>query len=314
VVAPLPEPVGIHVQAWRRALCEPTRDRIIPHITLAPPQSVSEERVPAAIALVDQAAADGVPGVVTLHGAATFLPDSPVTYLDVTGGGPALAALEAALRAEPLSRRTHPFHPHVTVAQELPAADLEAAAADLGDFHAAFPLREIALMVQGGDRLWRPLHTATVGASEVVREVPVAEAASAAVFLVDPPLVLLGLRSSHPGRRYPGVWDALGGKPEEGEPLLGALLREVREEADVELLEAALLGCFHDGERADAFYVATTWRGQIRNTEPDEHTRLEWVPLDQASGRPMAPTTRRALSRLIEVLGGTGTVGGAGLS
>jgi 8-oxo-dGTP pyrophosphatase MutT (NUDIX family)/2'-5' RNA ligase len=314
VVAPLPQPLGTYVQAWRRALCEPTRDRIVPHITLAPPQSVPEEQVPAAIALVDQAAAAGVPGVVALHAAATFLPDSPVTYLDVAGGGPALAALEAALRAEPLSRRTHPFHPHVTVAQELPPADLEAAAAELGNFHAAFPLREIALMVQGGDRVWRPLHTAAVGASELVREVPVAEAASAAVFLVDPPWVLLGLRSTHPGRRYPGVWDALGGKPEEGEPLLAALVREAKEEADVEPLEAALLGCFHDSERADAFFVATAWRGQVRNTEPEEHTRLEWVPLDEAAGRPMAPTTRRALGRLIEVLSGSGTVGGAGWS
>jgi 8-oxo-dGTP pyrophosphatase MutT (NUDIX family)/2'-5' RNA ligase len=310
VVAPLPEPVGIYVQAWRRALCEPTRERIVPHITLAPPQSIPEEQVPAAVALVEAAAAAGVPGVVTLHGAATFLPDSPVTYLVVAEGGPALAALEAALRAEPLSRRAHPFHPHVTVAQELPPADLEAAVADLGDFHAAFQLGEIALMVQGDDRAWRPLHTAPVGASELAREVPVAEAASAALFLLDPPRVLLGLRSSQPGRRYPGVWDALGGKPEPGEPLLAALLREVREEADVEPLDVAPLGCFHDGDRADAFFVATSWRGEIRNTEPDEHARLEWVLLDEASARAMAPTTRRALSRLIEVLGGTGTVGG----
>jgi 2'-5' RNA ligase/8-oxo-dGTP pyrophosphatase MutT (NUDIX family) len=309
-VAPLPEPVSIHVQAWRRALCEPTRERIVPHITLAPPQSVPEEQVPAAVALVDQAAAAGVPGVVTLHGAATFLPDSPVTYLAVTEGGQALSALEAALRAEPLGRRTHPFHPHVTVAQELPPADLEAAAADLQDFHATFQLGEIALMVQGADRVWRPLHAATVGASELVREVPVAEADSAAVFLLDPPRVLLGLRSRQPGRRYPGVWDALGGKPEPGEALLAALLREVREEADVEPLDLAPLGCFHDGDRADAFFVATTWRGQVRNTEPDEHTRLDWVVLDEAPGRAMAPTTRRALSRLVEVLGGTGAVGG----
>jgi 8-oxo-dGTP pyrophosphatase MutT (NUDIX family)/2'-5' RNA ligase len=312
VVAPLPEPVGTYVQAWRRALCEPTRERIVPHITLAPPQSVPEDQVPAAVALVEKAAAAGVPGIVTLHGAGTFLPDSPVAYLAVAGGGAALAGLEQALRAEPLGRRTHPFHPHVTVAQELPAAELEAAVADLRDFHAAFPLGEIALMVQGADRAWRPLHTATVGASELVREVPAAEAASAALFLLDPPRVLMGLRSSHPGRRYPGAWDALGGKPEPGEPLLAALLREVREEADVEPLDVAPLGCFHDGERADAFFVATAWRGQMRNTEPSEHARLEWVPLDEAPERAMAPTTRRALARLIEVVGGAGTVRGTG--
>jgi 2'-5' RNA ligase/8-oxo-dGTP pyrophosphatase MutT (NUDIX family) len=304
VVVLLPEPVATHVQAWRRALREPTHARIAPHLTLAPPQAVAEERLPAAVALVDGAAAGGRPAAVTLHGTGTFLPDCPVTYLAVADGATALAALEAALRTDPLGRRTHPFLPHVTVAQELPPAELEAAAADLAGFHAGFPLAEIALMAQDADRLWRPLHLATVGASPLVREVPTAEAASAAVFLLDLPRVLLGLRTDDPGRRYPGAWDALGGKPEPGEGLLPALLREVREEADVEPLDLAPLGCFHDGERADAFFVATAWRGQVRNTEPSEHARLEWVPLDRVLDRAMAPTTRAALRRLLEVLGG----------
>jgi 8-oxo-dGTP pyrophosphatase MutT (NUDIX family) len=125
------------------------------------------------------------------------------------------------------------------------------------------------------------------------------------VFLLDPPMVLLGLRGGGPGRRHPGAWDALGGKPEPGEGLLAALLREVREEADVAPLDLAPLGCFDDGDRADAFFVATAWRGQVRNTEPSEHDRLEWVALDRAFGRPMGPTTRRALARLVEVVGGT---------
>jgi 2'-5' RNA ligase/8-oxo-dGTP pyrophosphatase MutT (NUDIX family) len=309
VVVPLPEPVATHVQAWRRALREPTRERIGPHLTLVPPQSVPEERLPAAVALVDRAAAAAAPAVVSLRGAATFLPGSPVTYLAVDDGATALAELEAALRADPLERRTHPFHPHVTVAQELPAAELEAAAADLAGFRAVFPLSGIALMAQEPNRAWRPLHRAAVGATGQVREVPTAEAASAALFLLDPPWVLLGLRTSDQGRRYAGAWDTLGGKPEQGESLLAALLREVREEAGIEPLEMAPLGCFHDGDRADAFYVATTWRGQVRNTEPAEHTKLEWVPLDRAFARVMTPTTRRALARLTEVVGGavTGT-------
>lgn len=305
VVVPLPEPVATHVQAWRRALREPARERIGPHVTLVPPQSVPQEQVPAAIALVDRAAAAAAPVVMILEGAATFLPDSPVAYLAVGEGGEALSALETALRADPLGRRTHPFRPHVTVAQELPEAELRAAAADLAGFHAAFPLGVVALMAQEGDHVWRPVHRAAIGASGLVREVPIAEAASAAVFLLDPPRVLLGQRSVGPGRRHPGAWDALGGKPEPGESLLAALLREAREEADVEPLDVAPLGCFDDGDRADAFFLATTWRGRVRNTEPSEHTRLEWVPLEAAFARAMAPTTRRALARLVEVLGGT---------
>jgi 8-oxo-dGTP pyrophosphatase MutT (NUDIX family) len=151
---------------------------------------------------------------------------------------------------------------------------------------------------------WRVIHQATVGgASEQVREVPLAEAASAAVFLVSGGRVLLGQRSRRPNHRYPGVWDALGGKPEGDETLLEALVREVREEAGVEPLEAAPLGCFHDGERADAFYLATHWRGEPRNTDREEHLRLQWVGLDEVAGLPLAPTTRRALARLQDVLG-----------
>jgi 8-oxo-dGTP pyrophosphatase MutT (NUDIX family)/2'-5' RNA ligase len=307
VVALLPEPVATHVQAWRRALREPTRDAVAPHVTLVPPQSVRAEDLPAAVALVERAAADAVPGVVTLDGAGTFLPESPVAFLAVGEGVPVLAALEAALRAPPLERRTHPFRPHVTVAQELPAAELERAARELAGFRAAFPLHELALMEEDpSERVWRPLHRALVGASGRVREVPVAEAASAALFLFDPPCVLLGLRVRDEGRRYPGTWDAIGGKPDPGEPLLGALLREVGEEAGVQPLEAAPLGCFHDGERADAFFVATTWQGQPSNQDPSEHERLEWVPIDEALGRSTPPTVRAALSRLVEVVGGTG--------
>src|SRR6266536_498882 len=131
-------------------------------------------------------------------------------------------------------------------------------------------------------------------------------AASAAAVLLDSPRCVVRLGTLRPGRRYPGVWDALGGKPEPGESLLGALVREVREEAGVEPLAAASLGCFHDGERADAFYVASAWRGEPRNQDPKEHSRLEWIALQAMADLPLAPTTRRALARLLEVVGRAG--------
>jgi len=310
VVALLPQPVAFHIQAWRRALREPARHAVPPHITLVPPQSVRAEDVPAAVALLERAATAAVPAVVTLDGAGTFLPDAPVAFVAVGEGAPALEALEAALREPPLDRRTHPFRPHVTVAQDLPPDQIEQAARDLAGFCASFPLREVALMEEGDDQVWRPLRRVAVGASELIREVPTSRAASVALFLLDPPRVLLGLRTRARGRRYPGAWDALGGKPEPGELLLAALLREVREEAAVEPLDIASLGCFDDGERADAYFVATTWRGEPHNESPDEHIRLEWVPMDEALRRSMPPTVRRALVRLVEVVGGTGTVHG----
>ena len=201
VIARLPEPLGIHVQAWRRALGDPAAGRILPHLTLVPPQTVAERDLERAAALVERAAAGAVPFVVELDGAATFLPDAPVAYLAVREGGPALHDLEVALQESPLDRRTHPFHPHVTVLQDRPDERIEAAAAELAGFRAAFPVRELALMREEPDKVWRPLATATVGASTAVREVPFAEAASGAVLLLDPdpPRVLLGRRTRAPG-------------------------------------------------------------------------------------------------------------------
>jgi 8-oxo-dGTP pyrophosphatase MutT (NUDIX family)/2'-5' RNA ligase len=304
VIARLPEPLAIHVQAWRRALGDPLAERIVPHLTLVPPQTVAERDLHRAVALVERAAAGAVPFLVELDGAATFLPEAPVAFLVVREGGPALAGLEAALRESPLDRRTHPFHPHVTIVQDLPPGRIEAAARELAGFRADFPVRELALLREERDKTWRPLATATVGASTAIREVPFAEAASAALLLLEPAgtRVLLGRRTRGQGRRYPGAWDAIGGKPDEGETLLEALSREAREEAGIEPLDLTALGCFHDGERADAYYLATAWKGEPSNQEPSEHSELDWVPLHQAGRRPLTPTTRAAVARLAALL------------
>ena len=304
VIARLPEPLGIHVQSWRRALGDPAAGRIAPHLTLVPPQTVAERELDRAVALVERAAAEAVPFLVELDGAATFLPDNPVAYLVVREGGPALHALEAALQASPLDRRTHPFHPHVTVTQDLPDERIEAAARELAGFRATFPVREVSLMREDRDKVWRPAATATVGATTAVREVSFAEAASVALLLLepDPPRVLLGQRTRGQGRRYPGAWDAIGGKPDEGETLLQALSREACEEAGVEPLDPTALGCFHDGDRADAYFLATAWKGRPRNREPSEHSELDWVALHQAAERALTPTTRAAVARLAAML------------
>ena len=161
----------MHVQAWRRALGDPAAERIVPHLTLAPPQTVAERDLDRAVGLVERAAADAVPFLVELDGAATFLPASPVAYLVAREGGPALEALEAALRESPLDRRTHPFHPHVTVVQDLPPDRIEAAAAELAGFRAVFPVRERYTELRGDPaRLAAILERGAAKAQGIARE------------------------------------------------------------------------------------------------------------------------------------------------
>jgi 2'-5' RNA ligase/8-oxo-dGTP pyrophosphatase MutT (NUDIX family) len=296
VVALLPEPISAHVQAWRRALREPFRDAVPPHITLVPPQQVPSDRMDDAVALVRETAGSVMATVVELGGAESFLPRSPVAYLAVTRGADVLAVLEERLRTPPLDRRGYPFHPHVTVAVD-GDEQIQVAVTALAGFSAAFRLEEIALLREEAG-VWRRQLMAPLGGAAEVVEVPFTRAVAASVLFVEGDAVLLGRRTMRPGSRYPGAWDAIGGKPDPGEPLLAALVREAREEAGVEPLDVTAIGCFDDGTRADAVWAAATWRGEIVNAAPEEHDLLEWVPLGQVGERPLVPAVRAALVRL----------------
>jgi hypothetical protein len=65
--------------------------------------------------------------------------------------------IEAKVRSGPLQREIRfPYHPHVTVAHDLPADALDRAFAMLAGYEAAFPVRGFTLFEQGPDDTWRP--------------------------------------------------------------------------------------------------------------------------------------------------------------
>ena len=95
----VPPPVAVEVDGLRRALGDPSRRRIPPHLTLVPPVNVREEDLGAALDVLRRAARAVPPLDLRLGPAATFHPVNPVVYLAVGGAVAALGRCGAGVRA-----------------------------------------------------------------------------------------------------------------------------------------------------------------------------------------------------------------------
>ena len=82
---------------------------------------------------------------------------------------------------------------------------------------------------------------------------------------------------------YPDVWDFPGGHLEPGETSVQALVRELREELNVEVRPPAgnpVLTIRQPGVVLDVWRV-DEWDGEIVNAAEDEHDALGWFSLDE---------------------------------
>ena len=158
VVLMVPQPVATEVDGLRRALGDGALARIAPHVTLVAPVGVPGDRMPDAVDVLRDAAKATPPLDLRIGPATTFHPVTPVVYLSVTGDLAALVALRERVLRPPLVRpASHPFVPHVTVADELDAARIPAAVAALADFVVDVRIESLHLLEQGRDRVWRPV-------------------------------------------------------------------------------------------------------------------------------------------------------------
>ena len=175
VVLLVPPPVAHEVDGLRRALGDGALGRVPPHITLIPPVNVRADEVGAALAVVRAAAASTGPLTLDLGPVETFLPVNPVVFLAV--GGRSLAtvhALQERLADGALARPlTHPFVPHVTVADDLDPERIPEAMAALADYrHTIARVRHLHVLEEVRDdedrRVWRPLAGVAFGSPAVV--------------------------------------------------------------------------------------------------------------------------------------------------
>jgi 2'-5' RNA ligase len=161
----IPEPYHRELQGWRERLGDPNARRIVPHITLLPPTDVEPDALAAIDEHLRKVAADEDYFDIRLRGSATFQPVSPVVFVPLVQGIADCERLEAKVRSGPLQRDVRfPYHPHVTVAHDLPADALDRAFAMLSTYEAAFRVRGFTLFEQGADETWRPQRDYVFGA------------------------------------------------------------------------------------------------------------------------------------------------------
>ena len=153
----LPEPFNSELQRWRERLGDPNAARIPPHVTLLPPTDVPSDSLPVIEKHLLSVAMNEQEFDIRLRGSATFRPVSPVVFVPLVQGISECERLEAKVRSGPLHRDIHfPYHPHVTVAHDLPADALDGAFDALARYEADFRVHGFSLFEQDTDGTWRP--------------------------------------------------------------------------------------------------------------------------------------------------------------
>ena len=153
----IPEPFGARLQTWRERLGDPNALRIVPHVTLLPPTPVGSGALDEIEEHLRRVAARFRPFELRLRGSATFLPVSSVVFVPLVQGIAECEQIEAQVRSGPLTRTLdYSYHPHVTVAHDLPDDALYRALSELAGYNARFDVWGFSLFEQGPDLHWRP--------------------------------------------------------------------------------------------------------------------------------------------------------------
>jgi len=126
----------------------------------------------------------------------------------------------------------------------------------------------------------------------------------AAVALVDVDgRVLLAQRP--PGKSLAGLWEFPGGKVHEGETPEAALVRELKEELDIDTRSSCLAPFTFASHSYEEFhllmplYVCRVWQGDVR---PMEGQKVAWVYPNRMGDYPMPPADVPLVAMLRDLL------------
>lgn len=166
VAIAIPQPYGDELAGWRKSFGDPMAVSAPPHITLLPPTELDGAELGVVEEHLRQVAASREPFVVHLRGTATFRPVSPVVFVGLAEGISDCETLSKAIRTGPLpTELPFPYHPHVTVAHELPEPVMDRAFEVLADYEADFVVDSFGLYSHGADGVWRKHRDFVLGSS-----------------------------------------------------------------------------------------------------------------------------------------------------
>jgi 2'-5' RNA ligase len=155
VVVPIPEPWSQLLVDWRAKVGDPQASVVPPHVTLLPPTEVPVADRPAISGHLAQVARCHPPFDMHLSGTGTFDPVSAVVFVAVARGIGNCELIANDVRSGPLQRPlSFPYHPHVTVAHDVPADMLELAYSGLSDLSAEFRVDHFTEFEQSPDGGW----------------------------------------------------------------------------------------------------------------------------------------------------------------
>ena len=156
VAIAIPEPYGGELQRWRKEFGDPLADAIPTHVTLLPPTAVAHGELEGVDRHLRAVAARFGPYDIALRGTDSFRPVSPVVFVALEQGFRECRMLESGVRSGPLQRPlAFDYHPHVTVAHDVPDDALDRAHKELASYEACFPVWGFSLYVHGPDGVWR---------------------------------------------------------------------------------------------------------------------------------------------------------------
>ncbi|WBC18174.1 2'-5' RNA ligase family protein [Micromonospora sp. WMMA1998] len=156
IAVDVPEPWG--GQLTRRRISAGDPQAVPAHVTLLGPTEIPVRALPAVEEHLARVAATHLPFTLHLRGTGTFRPVTQVVFVAVAAGISECELLAAAINSAPELRREtrFPYHPHVTVAQDVPPEVLDKAYEDLADFSALFEVDAFTLFSHSGATRWQP--------------------------------------------------------------------------------------------------------------------------------------------------------------